>query len=223
MICSPFEPFESLLCSIYNWQTLIAGLLAIAFAGLTIRQVRKQISLQQRQLDNDEKRHEAARQAKALVAKAQLPDALSSIGGYASNCFRFVWEQHGDQPQLPTEAIQTLKNVLEYVESGPAREIFELVNFYQVHNARLFRGHHVPANQRLDRMLDIVRLRALTDRLYEYGREFPAAAPEVEIGRDEMNTALRACVGIGQYFSNQDHYVELVAEITQRYPDATAH
>jgi hypothetical protein len=221
MSCPGKTAIEIATCIAYDWQTLITGVLAVGFAAWTIYQVRQQIDLQRQQIAKDEKKLTEEKAAKALVAKAHMPDALSALSRYAADCLMFVHQnvRDGQPPVAPVEAIGTLKAVIEFVDGVAAQRVFEVITFYQVHNSRLERFGRARAGERLDHCIDAIRLRALVDGLYEYARELPVEAP-VRLSQDEMLTALRASVGVADSFAQEGQFALIVERIEQDFQPA---
>ena len=208
-----FGWFKALPGFLYKWQTLIAGTIALFAAWLTVRTIRKQIKLQQSQFKDAQLR-------KMWVARAGMPDALSTLCEYTGKCVAYLRNADDNRqiPDAPAEAISVIKGSIEYVDPESAHKVFELIAHYQVHNARLS-GHKDENDQAENdaRIYDTVKLRSLVNRLFEYARNEVDAVPDVEINRDDMVSALRLCVGLGEYFGNEDKFAGVLSIINRRY------
>jgi hypothetical protein len=132
------------LCKLlYNWQTLISGLLALgaAIAGIVYlhRQIRQTEEL------------EGKRRAKKLAAiRAVGPLALSAIGEYAKQCTNVLKALHVQcgtglalpsssvaLPDVPNETITLFSDFIEYSDDDEADLIEELMRDIQVQQSRL--------------------------------------------------------------------------------------
>ena len=209
--------FDKILNAALQWQTLIAGMIALFAAWLTVRAIGRQIKLQERQLSADEQRYRDEQRRKSQRARAMLPDALSAIGAYASECVRYVSADSSDFPRPPESDMNAIKGAIEFADSGAAESLIELVNFYQVHNSRL---SNLTQNRRraeeVERLYDAVRLRFLGDRMYAYARNESSA--DSRSPHDQMISALRSCVGISMYFEDEGRWSEVIDLIDRRHP-----
>lgn len=211
---------DSLIDFLDRWQTLLTGLLALIAAWWTVKEIRRQIELQKHQLKIDEKRHAEVRERRSLIGRAQLPDALSRLGDYTAHCLQYASGELTQAPSRPDEAVSTIKAAIEFVDAEAAEQLLELTKFYQIHNSRLshFRaGNH--GIELTERQYDSIRLRWLADRLYGYARgndDHQAHRTE----RDQMISALHACVGFNAYLDNEPKWARLLQHIEQRHPDA---
>lgn len=191
-----------------DWQTLISATLALVAAWWTVRTIKQQITA-------DRERHKDALKRKEFAARAQLPDALSILCRFTENCMRHHDGRIQQQPAPATEAIAELKAAIEFVDAQPAQKIFELVSFYQVHNARLFsdwRRRERPENA--ERLYDTALLRHYVDRLYKYARN-EAQTVNDQPTEENLISALRVAVGLEHYMSNDERY-EGVRDIIHR-------
>ena len=68
---------------LYHWQTIIAGVFAVAVGFFTIAMVRVQIKQQDRL-------HEANQQARFRVARAKTPLAAVQLAKHASECAKGI-------------------------------------------------------------------------------------------------------------------------------------
>ncbi len=123
----------------HEWQTIIAGAIALAAAWWTIRTIRRQIRLQESQIEDGKRRYADAQRSKMWAARAELPDALSALCGYSGRCVSYLIGADGfDQmPDTPADAISVVKSCVEFVDSDSAEKLSDLIVHYQNHNARL--------------------------------------------------------------------------------------
>lgn len=201
-----------------DWQTLIAGLVALFAAYITVREIRRQIKLQERQIANDEARYNDEQRRKLQRARALLPDALSGFANYCDGCVRYLAGDQNDLPADPEPALDAIKRAIEFVEPDVADKLTEIVNSYQIQHSRL---HHYGSKsgeaERRDRIYDAVRLRYLSGRMFYYARN---QAEDEQSPRDGMLNALRVSVGISEYFSHEAKWAPIVSLIDERHPTA---
>ena len=196
---------------VFDWQTLMAGLLALVGAAATVWVIRTQI-------DDEHERHKDAIYRKSLVARAQMPDALSELSHFTEDCVI----EYDRKTKAPTNrrsgAVDVLKNAIEFIDNTTALEVFDLVSFYQVHNARLYssigsRGGIMDS----DRLYDTTKLRCLTDRLFSYARNEVKIASNGKPTRAEMMTALKVITAPHYELHYPDRYKRVVDLITKRH------
>ena len=208
------------ICIAHEWQTLIAGTIALFAAWLTVRTIRQQIKLQQSQIEEDKRRYADAQLSKKWAARAGMPDALSTLCEYTRACVTYlsIADDNRQIPDAPAEAIGVIKSSIQYVDPESAHKLFELIEHYQVHNTRLSAYKEENDHPENDmRIYDAVKLRCLVDRLFEYARNEVDVVPAVEINRADMVTALRSCVGLAEYVGNEVRFAGVLDIINMRY------
>lgn len=193
-----------------KWQTLVSGILALVAGVGAVWVVLKQTREQRDQ-------HADLLKRKRLAARAQMPEALSDLVGFARGCVQYVDGRRAEAPSKPVDAIEKLRDAIEFVDTKPAEAIFELVSFYQVHNSRLFDDDRRVggANADAQAYYDAATLFFLTNRLYDYARNQAETVTD-EINPDKLLDELRGVVGIGHYFGNEERYAGAVEKIEQQ-------
>lgn len=187
-LCSVFDAVGNWL---YDWQTLLSGLLALGAAIWAGRLLRRQIA-QAEQFRRDElsKRHAGSRVA--------LPLALSSIDklcrGAASQianevesreCFDAAFHEASnnnnrretfDPISLPIEVLSEMKGFVETLRGGKSvKHVAELISGLQIFMAR-FNGFDLTVSDESVRLgltgllIDLAKVRFLNDQMYNYSR-----------------------------------------------------
>lgn len=186
----------------YDWQTLISALLALLAAWWTVRTIKKQIA-------GEANRHADAQKRRELSARAQMPDALSTLSRFTEACMKYHDGRSQELPARSTEAVTVLKAAIEFIAPQPADKLFELVSFYQVHNARLFSARRRRAGpENADRMFDTTVLRFYIDRMYGYARNESEFVSD-EFTSDDLLSSLKAAVTLTEYAGNEERYVDV--------------
>lgn len=221
-----------------SWQTMIAGLLALIAAILTFhlvrtqiymqreqaeedqQLVRTQIELQRHQIEEEQQRHDLQQRKKSLAARAELPDALSSLSRFATECGKYILTDGSRYtPGSPRDAISAVKNSIEHVDLISARQLFELVKFYQLHNARFMAyadsGGGGLAN---DELCDLAHLQFLINNLFEFARGEIEVAPEPDASQSEMVTALKNCIPTDGIYRQHRRYAAAMSELERQFP-----
>jgi len=186
---------------LYNWQTLIAGLLALIGAAWTVKQIRTQI-----EQANDLEENRRLREERA--AKAVLPLALSEICQYARDCLHLlaryvpatdaVPDVRADVnvPRIPTNVIETLQACARFADEDIVNQIAGLLSKLQVQYARLEGliarsvGSIMHAREGIDAMVDAADVYAKASTLFEYGRSIESLRRRAPAA--ELRTALFA-------------------------------
>lgn len=211
-----------MITSAFEWQTLIAGGAALTAAVITVAYMKFQINLQRSQYESDKERHGEIQRRKELAAKAGLPDALSAICKYTTGCINYLLGDEGIKglPDVPTDAINVVKICIEHVAPEPAQKLSELIVHYQITNSRLSNHHRTEKpRENVDRMYDVVCLRALTDRMFEYARNREESESASKFSHSDMILALRSCVGISEYFDDEERYSSVKEIIDRRHSE----
>ena len=125
---------------IERFQTLIAGVLALFAAILTVRTLSHQIS-------QAEQRHQDLIRRKFNAARAVLPLVLSRLCGYAESSIRYAakgrepisnnCEIIEETPAFPDDIIPLLKDIIEYADDKIAESTRDLVSEIQIRRYRL--------------------------------------------------------------------------------------
>jgi hypothetical protein len=199
--------WSCLVVVVKDWQTLISALLALGAAWWTIQTIKGQISA-------EAQRHIQTSTRKALAARAQMPDALSQLCRFTEGCMSFLDGRNEGLPDKATDAINILKSTIEFIDTQPAGKVFELVSFYQVHNARLYSGREHRSPEIADRMYDTALLRFYVDRLYDYARNETEVVAEGE-SIPEIVSALKQAVTLTEFVGNQQRYESALRKIAR--------
>lgn len=156
---------------IYEYQTLIAGLLGSIIAACTAG------ILWIQRADNLHRKH--------LSSKAKMLDALVELGNYTTSCFNYITDKKKCIPKAPKEEIQVFKDSIEFLDTQSADAISELVQFYQVHNSRLSKYKHQDRDTDRDyeqRIIDVIRLNYFIIRIFSYARN-EDGTPQISINK----------------------------------------
>jgi hypothetical protein len=125
-----------------RWQTLIAGLLALGGAWLTVRGIRQQIA-QVTQIEQDRRLREER------AARAVLPLALNALFQYTIDCITqlqpFIKQRHRNQamdithmvPKIPQAIFEPLRTYAKFGDSAMADKIQHLLHALQIQHYRL--------------------------------------------------------------------------------------
>lgn len=153
-----------------DWQTLLAGLLALAGAWMTIRQMRKS--------------SEDERARKQRAALFPLGNALSEVCSYARNGMSYLIEleerESSFDEAISRETIEALQGIAEWFEGEVSQAAGVIGPKYQLCHAR---GHGDVSGQndyyRIGVILDFAELHALASRLFDLSR---AKSDSAEVG-----------------------------------------
>ena len=75
--------WDEFVTSLKEWQTLLAGVIALGAAFWTIRTMQKQMA-------DADRRHREQHERRKFSMHAQMPDALSAICAYAAQVGKYV-------------------------------------------------------------------------------------------------------------------------------------
>lgn len=163
----------------YDWQTLIAGGLALFGAWITVCSIKKQIKQTDDTAKDKKDRDERA-------AKAVLPLGLSELSAYARTCIIFIDKHFSEKsavpkgaiaPQLPPGVMLILQECVRHSDTQIASEIAILLGKLQIQHARLEslvarrQGEEFLEHEVANSIADAADIEASTGRLYAYARD----------------------------------------------------
>ncbi|WP_417793094.1 hypothetical protein [Terasakiella pusilla] len=207
---------ESLYCLVDQFQSLIAGFLALIGAAITVWIISLQLQESQRQF-------EIAKRDKVEAEKAATPLILSSLCDYAQNCANLSSrildlsnQPHAqrltslaatpiaDSPSIDKDDIQSIKKYIEFGNEGERKHLKHLLNKVQVQIARLrgTRGkavgelphnkpHKLLQHEANARILEAAEVYAIAGNFFEHAREEGALPDETKPSLENMLSSLR--------------------------------
>jgi hypothetical protein len=183
---------------VFDWQTLIAGFLALVGAGWTVRGLRAQIR-QTHQLAEDRRRHEE------LAARAVVPLSVSDMSRYSRDCIQLLTIYvTGERPIVPadlevpsasSDSIGAFRDCARFADPKVAMQIHTLLSAVQVQQARLrslirkSRGKQMSLSKGVDAIIDAAEVHAKSDDLFSYARDADAVPRRTPVS--QLRTALR--------------------------------
>ncbi|WP_176056078.1 hypothetical protein [Brucella intermedia] len=176
---------------LYDWQTLISGLLALGAAVVTVNHLRSQIRIERSRIKDERERAEKG--AKIRIAHALSPLSVYGESGIAYWASWARTENEAPYPKLPYAAIDTLMEVAVDIDNETFESIRELVLWTQVLDARvsgyLSKDIPPPINWRENMIFELLYFKCLVNRLYAYGRGKTQVLPFVEPTRTQLEQA----------------------------------
>lgn len=217
---------------LYDFQTLLTGLAAVAAATASIKALREQIRSSeasvQKQIDHEREVEADRIDARRASSRAVLPLALAALSRFAEKsgeALKITRDQCVEHalpkninlpsfPDLPTESIAPLKEMVELSTRAERAFLWNLLNRIQVFQSRVdalranhLQHGHVIVDLNIDALLlDAAEIYARSSKVLEFARGARDEMPE-RVSRLEMAEALRG-VGITD---------ELYDEIVNRY------
>jgi hypothetical protein len=185
-----------------HWQTLVAGILALLGAGLTVWLIHRQIKQA-----NDFERDRHIREERA--ARIVLPVALSAIAQYAIDCIQLLKPfapvtGKGPQvpvgmtaPRIPDGILEPMQASARYADTPIAEEIGGTVAWLQAQHSRLEGlieraagrfGKDIWNVEAIGAIMDAAELHARCGKLFPYSR---GSTPDPELTfQKQLQTAL---------------------------------
>lgn len=211
---------------LYNYQTLIAGLLALGGAIWTVATIRRQIA--------EADRHETERRRRQnFAARAMMPVALNELSNYSKRCVELLLpllpKQSGqlvtahitqNAPAIPAEAVFTLRESTEFGVDPIAITIADLIRKLQIQHSRLAdienwlssSGRIIVRPNILEFIVDALEIYARSAKLFAYARRESENAPDAP-NENDLTSAAHNC-------SIWDSHGEVFELIKRRYPKA---
>lgn len=205
----PTMTAETIYKTLAEWQTLLGAVLALGAALWTVHEMRKQTR-------GDETRHQNELLRKKLAARAQMPDALSEMSEYVRASGRYL-ASGADKPTAPVGATNTLKTVIEHIDTKEAEKTFELVSWYQVQHARLMASKKPKAIEKAEMLYDAALLQTKINRLFDYARNEPEEVLPEKPSQEEMIGSLKNSVTVEVWAMENDNFVQAVEIIKRRH------
>jgi hypothetical protein len=188
---------------IYEYQALIAGILALLGACRTVRVINKQIR-KSGEIEDERRRRQN------LAARTVMPVALTELIDYsdASLVFlaKFTPDEYGlpklsgpaDVPAVPSEAMLTLRLCIEFGETAVAEAISDLISKIQIQYSRLDtiknwsdEGKLVTQSNLNTYTVDALEVHARAARLFPYARRDETFTPLIP-SADDIRQAARS-------------------------------
>lgn len=135
-----------------EWQTLIAGMLALCAAGVAYWQYRDSLY------------------RKNISARAKMMDALADVCEFAKQSFLNI-EKNQEIPNQKSNGIDVLKEGVEGLDRKTADTFHDLFVHYQVHNSRNLRGPQGEKHGKEYLLYDSLLLYVLASSLFDYARK----------------------------------------------------
>ncbi|OEO32902.1 hypothetical protein VW23_008785 [Devosia insulae DS-56] len=199
---------------LYDWQTMVAAIIALIAALWTIGVMR-------RQMKDESDRHNDAMRRKRLAARAQMPDALSELGAYVRGSASRLTGRTETLPPEPTSSIAALKEVIEFIDDKAAERTFELVSWYQVLRARTNHGIPTPGTAAFpDRMYDTALLQTYINSLFDYARNEADDVDTAKPSREDMIEGLKNAFTLVHMVQHEGLYEGVKATIVHRHAAA---
>ena len=206
---------KDLIDVLEDWQTLVAGILALIAAIVTVRIMMRQVRIQKSELDTARRESEEQRQRRLIACRAVMPADLSSIIQYAQDCafasgtalqmLRGEEERRAFScPSLPDRVVSNLQQLIEQLDEENANSIADLLSCYQVQHARLagefgyfnsperLGTHRIMTENNFEFTLEqTVRLFLLAESMFKFARRDELNIPEAKFTQDRVQNALR--------------------------------
>jgi hypothetical protein len=135
-----------------------------------------------------DKREEALRKRRSNAARAAMPTALAEINRYAEKCADEITEIHPGEgeasliagplpvPQFPKDAIELLRDCVEYADEEDSERIAECIRKIQIQHSGIWTFLNrsilkpLPAVSFDSVLIDTIDLHAYCSSLYHYAR-----------------------------------------------------
>lgn len=168
---------------LYRWQTLVAGVIALAAAVPTVYFLYRQIA-QQQELAAETRRREL------LAARAMLPASLAKLATYAQDCcdqLRAYSASAGAAspiismtiPAVPVEELPVLRDCVKYGDENLRDAVETLLSRLQIQSSRFVgvasmnvapEWRQFSAGVAAEFLMDALELHARTSGLFDYAR-----------------------------------------------------
>lgn len=197
---------ETNIEAIKEWQTLIAGILALSGALITTIILLRQHSF-------DKKRYRYDREKTEFYKRSLISDALCDLTEYSEKCFQHVYDKK-ELPKKPDSAIQILRENIEYSDLNTSKNLSEIVSFYQVHNSRI--EDYEKVSEKEDILYDIFLLHHYFINLFPYARNETKSVKTIFPTKKEMVNSVKNAIGIGRYHRDKTQFSKILKQAESR-------
>jgi hypothetical protein len=206
----------------YDWQTLLSGGLAVLAALAIVVYLRRQIALQQEQVDLQRNQYRQENHQKVKTALIGIPHALVEIHSYLIGCFD-AWkaEKPDNRPAPPTNALKVIMDAAAYVDDESFDSFRHLVINSQTFETRIVSPGRQRAHNTLGTMIvDLAELSYLTTRLFRFARAEPGAEtiPYDKPTRSDLEEALDRDFDVKLLLEEDPIRVRIACAMRQRFP-----
>lgn len=196
---------------LYEYQTFIAGFMALFGAVITTATLIKQHAFDQNKYRDDQRKI-------GFYRRSWMPDALSALLRYSEECFEYAFHG-GTRPDKPHAEIGILKENIQYADVDTSNNLFKIVSFYQVHNDRLDSyktSESIAINANSEILYDIAWLCHYFNSLWPYARNDIETVKNVFPDEKEMQYAIKSMIGVSRYLREPQEYDPIFEPIERK-------
>ncbi len=205
--------FLTLLHTIREWQTLIAGVLALLAAWATIASMQKNAQ-------SADKRFREQRISAGWAARSRLPDAASTILEFLQRSQVLLLSQEDLEIQniYPRQELAIVQNAIEFADPQSAQQLHNLAIKMQVYRSRMrdFNGTEGSSNW-IDREVETAELYAIASRILDYARGAVDIVNDAPYSSTEILSGLRQSIGFSDYLDQENRFSSVLNRINQRF------
>lgn len=217
--CLDAEPkYDGWWLVLYDWQTLITGLLAVVAAAVGGGLLAVQIRDQRRQFQEERRQ-----QIKATLI--QVPHALTEINSYLVGCYD-AWKRKkpDERPGPPAEALKIIMDAAAVVDEDSFKSMQQLIINAQTFESRVQSpGRQRPQNVLDTMIVDIAELSYLTTRLFKFGRmdEDTKSIPYMKPTRADLEEVLARDFDLRLLLETDPLLARIERALRMRFPGTT--
>ncbi|MCC5780762.1 hypothetical protein H7H48_16995 [Nitratireductor sp. B36] len=207
------EKQNAIIAFLHEWQTLIAGGLALIGASFVYRQ-----------LLDERRRHRLERERRTKAARIRTPHALQEIHNYLDACLeQWIATAPPERVDPPFSALNTLMEGAVDVDEQSYESIQELVFHAQAFDARVSEPvFSRPMNYRGTMGVDLMTFYYLADRLYDFGRMRVEKLPYIPPTRHDLCQIFAQVILFKKLSPDRDEeklHAELSRALDIRFPE----
>ena len=187
--------------SIYNYQALIAGIIAFIGALLTV--------LQMQQQENDRTYRNS------ISSRSSLAIAAVKITEYLHESIDYTYKKRDKTPVFPQSELNVISEHIKYTDKKSAEEFHRILSFAQIHHSRLSKqddSRIAKSSYSINQnALDSLILGTCLNDIFYYARNHNRKFHLKKITRERLHKSLKNIVGLLDY--DQDPYVKIYDHI----------
>ncbi len=216
-ITRPQEKFESeWIKFIFDWQTLVAAVLAGVPAIIGAYLLWRQIEIQRLELDRVRRKEE-------MTARIQLIPVLASLTQYYKGCISSIMDGSHAVSEIPSHSLAVLMSSAPTLDENVFRHIQSLIVDFQVFTSRYpsCSGALTGGLQEIV-LVDLGRLHSATNVLYPYARFETDTVEPIENTRDANRDAIKNLISVANRMFSERDRMTIERALNVRFPRKTS-
>ncbi|MBB2696125.1 UNVERIFIED_ORG: hypothetical protein GGI66_000768 [Rhizobium esperanzae] len=201
---------------LFDWQTLIAAILAGVPASIGAYLLWRQIKIQRLELERVRRKEETS-------ARIQLIPVLASLTQYYKSCITPILDGSYVVTDIPNQSLATVMSSAPTLDDKVFRHIQSLIVEFQIFTSRYPSTSGPLANGLREIVLvDLGRLHSATNALYPYARFETDAVERPASTKDATRDSIKNLIGVANRPISENDRLLIERALNVRFPRKTS-